>query len=397
MLEAADGVDHARHVLRGTATWQACAFDSIFNRSLFDSFTCGCELGYTGETCEIDFDECASGPCQNGGLCRQGILTADADALQLLPAIYSCDCIKDYYGEHCEKQDEQSLALLLIIAAGALMLCCAASILLVVMKRRKDRTIVFFVETLDRENFRPVTIEVEMKVHNTVADLMEELKEREGIPILEQRLFVVHADAVDDVMLQMELVLPAAEVVNGCTVKLRQVWQLYLHDIIIDPPGDRLHTLTVVERHWSIESVMDCVADLTKIEPEDQRLSVEYGHDDHQEKWVVLDPTKALPDYEQIDNGNCVLTLRYDSDSFEEVSVEARAAVVKQEVARADDPPPSLKLVKQMAPLQKDIGLTADSVRSMASMFSRGEVPGTHLSGLQERSRKVKKKKRIDA
>jgi hypothetical protein len=33
------------------------------------SFHCECESGWTGRTCEVDFDECGSQPCQNGGIC----------------------------------------------------------------------------------------------------------------------------------------------------------------------------------------------------------------------------------------------------------------------------------------------------------------------------------------
>lgn len=34
-------------------------------------FQCNCYIGYTGKNCEIDIDECASGPCQNNGKCLQ--------------------------------------------------------------------------------------------------------------------------------------------------------------------------------------------------------------------------------------------------------------------------------------------------------------------------------------
>ena len=32
-------------------------------------FECDCDAGYTGDMCEVDIDECAPGPCLNGGTC----------------------------------------------------------------------------------------------------------------------------------------------------------------------------------------------------------------------------------------------------------------------------------------------------------------------------------------
>ena len=69
-------------------------------------FTCQCVTGYTGDQCEtsegvlgyvimflyfyIDFDECASHPCLNGGSCIDGI-----DG-------YTCLCIPSHTGDNCE-------------------------------------------------------------------------------------------------------------------------------------------------------------------------------------------------------------------------------------------------------------------------------------------------------
>ena len=39
---------------------------------------------------EADIDECASGPCRNGGSCLDGV------------ASYVCDCTVGFYGTHCE-------------------------------------------------------------------------------------------------------------------------------------------------------------------------------------------------------------------------------------------------------------------------------------------------------
>ena len=38
-----------------------------------------------------DFDECGSNPCQNGGMCRDGLNA------------YQCSCASGYTGTHCDK------------------------------------------------------------------------------------------------------------------------------------------------------------------------------------------------------------------------------------------------------------------------------------------------------
>ena len=47
-------------------------------------------LFYTGDTCEIDIDECASNPCQHDAECIQGIAT------------FTCNCKPGYTGATCE-------------------------------------------------------------------------------------------------------------------------------------------------------------------------------------------------------------------------------------------------------------------------------------------------------
>ncbi|CAL1529767.1 unnamed protein product [Lymnaea stagnalis] len=46
-------------------SYQTC-YDAIEN------FTCGCKRGYTGVNCEIEVNECDAAPCQNGGTCTDG-------------------------------------------------------------------------------------------------------------------------------------------------------------------------------------------------------------------------------------------------------------------------------------------------------------------------------------
>jgi hypothetical protein len=55
-----------------------------------DSYTCQCQPGYTGDDCEIDIDDCDPDPCQNGGTCVDGVNS------------YTCQCQPGYEGTNCE-------------------------------------------------------------------------------------------------------------------------------------------------------------------------------------------------------------------------------------------------------------------------------------------------------
>ena len=39
-----------------------------------DNFTCDCCIGYIGNNCETNLNECVSVICQNGGTCKDGII-----------------------------------------------------------------------------------------------------------------------------------------------------------------------------------------------------------------------------------------------------------------------------------------------------------------------------------
>lgn len=54
------------------------------------SFTCSCLAGFTGRRCQIDVNECASSPCQNGGTCEDRIKS------------FICQCPPGYTGTLCE-------------------------------------------------------------------------------------------------------------------------------------------------------------------------------------------------------------------------------------------------------------------------------------------------------
>lgn len=55
-----------------------------------NGFSCTCLAGYTGILCEINYNECGSSPCRNGGICADGVNA------------YLCVCKAGYTGQNCE-------------------------------------------------------------------------------------------------------------------------------------------------------------------------------------------------------------------------------------------------------------------------------------------------------
>ena len=53
-------------------------------------FSCDCPEGTGGIDCSFNPDECVSNPCQNGATCQNGIGT------------YICDCLPGFYGSECQ-------------------------------------------------------------------------------------------------------------------------------------------------------------------------------------------------------------------------------------------------------------------------------------------------------
>ena len=62
---------------------------------LGDSFTCLCTEGWTGDTCEVNIDECEEDPCLNEGHCMD--LVGD----------FLCVCPLTWSGRVCEDRVEQ--------------------------------------------------------------------------------------------------------------------------------------------------------------------------------------------------------------------------------------------------------------------------------------------------
>ncbi|XP_022670135.1 protein jagged-1b-like isoform X1 [Varroa destructor] len=55
-------------------------------------FRCECDLGYAGEQCHINIDDCASSPCVNGGTCLDRV------------GSFTCACPRGFIGERCEQR-----------------------------------------------------------------------------------------------------------------------------------------------------------------------------------------------------------------------------------------------------------------------------------------------------
>ncbi|OQR79590.1 protein jagged-1-like [Tropilaelaps mercedesae] len=57
-------------------------------------FRCECDLGYTGEACHMNINDCASSPCKNGGTCLDKVNS------------FKCACARGFAGELCEKTED---------------------------------------------------------------------------------------------------------------------------------------------------------------------------------------------------------------------------------------------------------------------------------------------------
>ena len=42
---------------------------TVLFQDLVAGYECTCAVGWTGDRCQVDIDDCASEPCSNGGTC----------------------------------------------------------------------------------------------------------------------------------------------------------------------------------------------------------------------------------------------------------------------------------------------------------------------------------------
>ena len=53
------------------------------------TFTCSCDLGYTGQKCETNIDDCENRNCSGNGVCVDGVNS------------FSCECVSSFNREMC--------------------------------------------------------------------------------------------------------------------------------------------------------------------------------------------------------------------------------------------------------------------------------------------------------
>jgi protein crumbs len=88
--------EHSNMTLHSPAVLQSLPMDvrdefsQEFSYAQAAGYLCHCLAGFEGADCEVNIDECASRPCQNGAACHDGI------------AEFSCECLAGFEGLRCE-------------------------------------------------------------------------------------------------------------------------------------------------------------------------------------------------------------------------------------------------------------------------------------------------------
>jgi hypothetical protein len=92
----------------GVCMHSACMGSSnAGNENAGNEFTCSCMDGWSGDDCMTNDLECDSTPCQNGGVCTDGVGNYQWE--YQTAAIYACACAPGFAGVNCE-MDVSSLA-----------------------------------------------------------------------------------------------------------------------------------------------------------------------------------------------------------------------------------------------------------------------------------------------
>jgi len=87
-----------------------CASSPCMNNGVchdgLNSFSCSCQSGYSGVTCQTDINECESNPCMNNGICSDGI------------GSFTCSCQDGTSGINCQFQSGGSKSSVVAIATA---------------------------------------------------------------------------------------------------------------------------------------------------------------------------------------------------------------------------------------------------------------------------------------
>ncbi|KHJ48267.1 EGF-like domain protein [Trichuris suis] len=80
---------HSCEFKRFLCTRMSCNHGNCTQRPL--DYSCTCEVGYTGKTCNEEIDECLTENCENGGTCQDEVNGI------------SCKCPEEWTGGRCEE------------------------------------------------------------------------------------------------------------------------------------------------------------------------------------------------------------------------------------------------------------------------------------------------------
>ncbi|XP_003368781.1 conserved hypothetical protein, partial [Trichinella spiralis] len=67
-----------------------CSCENGMRKNSTDDDRCLCLVGYTGQCCEVNIDDCLHHQCQHDAICIDEI------------ANYTCQCSGNYHGRYCE-------------------------------------------------------------------------------------------------------------------------------------------------------------------------------------------------------------------------------------------------------------------------------------------------------
>lgn len=84
-----------------------CSFHGMCVYSNLTNLVCVCNQNYTGSTCSISLNACATNPCINGGSCVTKYATDNTTSS--LAYSFECQCSKSYTGVYCQTPVNQCI------------------------------------------------------------------------------------------------------------------------------------------------------------------------------------------------------------------------------------------------------------------------------------------------